>query len=127
MLNFTVVYIYINISNAAFEFICAQAPYNMRGLLIGCFYALNGLASGISALVLFVFAESYTQHKNQKTSLGCDFWFSFVILLIAVAGLIAFFVVVRWYRKRERDYLGREGINHRAVLEAYYENNNITS
>ena len=99
----------------------------MRGLLVGCFYALSGLASGISALLLFIFAESYTHHRRQHTSLGCDFWFSFVILLFAVVGLTLFVVVVRWYRKRERDYLGREGINHRAVLEAYYENNSNTS
>jgi peptide/histidine transporter 3/4 len=110
----------------AYEFICAQAPFNMRGLLVGCFYALQGLASGISALLLFIFAEGYTGHKSLHTLHGCDFSFSVVILLFGVVGLIAYSVVVRWYKKRERDYLGREGINHRAVLEAYYENNNNT-
>ena len=98
----------------------------MRGLLIGCFYTLQGFISGISALLLFIFAEGYTRHEIEDTLFGCEFWFSFAIVFVTVVGLISLFVVVRWYKNRERDYLGREGINHRAIVEAYYENNNNT-
>lgn len=99
----------------------------MRGLLIGCFYTLYGLANGMAALLLLVFATGYSSREIQKTVFGCEFWFNFTVLLIAIAGLAVFFVVVRWYRNRERDYLGREFVNQRAVLEAYYDSSSNTS
>ena len=105
-------------SIAAFEFLCAQSPYNMRGLLIGSFYSLQGLAAGLSSLLLLLFAEF---PAGNQQSLKSDFWFNFVILLLTVVGVIVFSGVVRWYKKRERDYLGRECVDHRAILEAYYD------
>lgn len=90
----------------------------MRGLLIGSFYSLQGLAAGLSSLLLLLFVEFPA--GNQR-SLKSDFWFNFVILLLTVGGVIVFSGMVRWYKKRERDYLGREYVDHRAVLEAYYD------
>lgn len=93
----------------------------MRGLLIGCFYALQGLSSGIAAILLVLFAEGYSGHQSQNTIVGCEFWFNSSLLLLTITALVVFCVVVRWYRNRERDYQGREFINHRAILEAYYD------
>jgi len=61
--------------NAAFEFICAQSPYNMRGLLIGMFYALQGIANGITALILLVFGTSFSSQAGKTTRglFGCEF------------------------------------------------------
>lgn len=95
----------------------------MRGLLIGCFYALQGLSSGMAAVLLVVFAEGYSSHPSQNTTVGCEFWFNSSLLLFTIVALIVFFVVVRWYKNRERDYQGREFVNQRAILEAYYDVN----
>ena len=93
----------------------------MRGLLIGCFYALQGLSSGMVALLLLVFAEGYSSHQNQKTIFGCEFWFNSLLLVFTVTALVVFIGVVRWYRNRERDYQGREFVNERAILEDYFD------
>ena len=108
--------------NAAFEFICAQSPYNMRGLLIGMFYALQGIANGIAALILLVFGTSFSSQAGKTTRglFGCEFWFNFVILFIAIAGLGAYLATVRWYRNRQRGFTGQEFVNQQAILEAYY-------
>ena len=93
----------------------------MRGLLIGLFYALQGLADGIAALLLVIFASGYSGQRHQKSLFGCEFWFNFVILLFTIASLVLYFVVVKWYRNRERGYWGQEYVNQRAILEAYYD------
>ena len=93
----------------------------MRGLLIGCFYALQGLSGAIAAILLIVFAEGYSSHKVHKSVFECEFWFNFTALLFTIAGLVVFTVVVRWYKNRERDYIDREYVDERAILEAYYD------
>lgn len=93
----------------------------MRGLLIGCFYALTGLCYGVAALLLLLFAEGYSSHKIQKTIFGCEFWFNSLLLGLTITVLVVFMMVVRWYRNRERDYQGREFVNQRAILEDYYD------
>ena len=93
----------------------------MRGLLIGCFYALQGVAGTLSSIMLLIFAKGYSGHKEWKTMLGCDFWFGTAVFVVTLAGLAAYSVVARWYKNRERDYLGREYANQREILEAYYE------
>ena len=87
----------------------------MRGLLIGIFYAIDGIFVGITGLILLFFAKS---HLYTHT-LSCGLLFYLVVLLIGTVGLVVYCVVARWYRKRQRG--GQEFVNERAILESYYE------
>ena len=78
------------------EFICSQAPYSMKGAIIGAQYTLLSICSiplvVIIALVLY---------KKDLSSLGtgtisCEFWYA---LLIIVAYL-SLFVILAWMLKR---------------------------
>lgn len=100
---------------AAFEFICAQSPYRFRGMLVGTFYALDGLCSAAVSL----FAVALTNgHGNRPWSVsgGCGTVYYSVMLAIAVIGL-AFYMLAGWmYIPRERD----EHIDHHMIAENYY-------
>lgn len=86
------------------------------------FYALQGIANGIAVLILLVFGTGYSSQAGKTSSglFGCEFWFNFVILFIAIAGLGAYLATVRWYRNRQRGFTGQEFVNQQAILEAYY-------
>ena len=78
----------------------AQAPYSMRGLVIGLTYGL--LAVYISAVVT---AESLFSSKSFTWGTGvtsCGFWYSFLVLISLVIALMMF-AIVRSVTKRERE------------------------
>ena len=121
--NYIIYKLYL--SDAAYEFVCAQSPYNMRGLLIGLLYALGGIANGLAGLIVLIFGEGYSTeagHLHSSESIfSCSFWFNFVILFVATVGFGSYLGIVRWYRNRQRGYVGREFVNQQALLEAYYD------
>ena len=91
----------------------------MRGLLIGLLYALGGIANGLACLIVLIFGGA--RLKSSENIFSCSFWFNFVILFVAVVGFGSYLGIVRWYRKRQRGYVGREFVNQQALLEAYYD------
>ena len=98
---------------AGFEFICAQSPYSFRGMLIGTFYAIQGLFTTIAMLIAVIIAYGYKEHYGNY---GCGYVYYPVMLGIAVVGFVIY-VVVGWrYKRRERD----EHIDHHIIAENYY-------
>ena len=85
-----------------YEFIIAQSPDKMKGLIIGISFACRGLVSIISYGFGFV----------QFT-----FCFDFSILLFVVVLFVVFLVLSKRYTLRERN---RE-INIQAIVEEHYE------
>ncbi|KAL5464117.1 hypothetical protein EMCRGX_G033084 [Ephydatia muelleri] len=82
---------------AAYQFICAQAPYNMRGMLFGVFYSITGLfalLSGIFDLSIMYF------YKYLTPSCGTIYYAS--MTLIGVMGFVTFVLVATKYRRRDR-------------------------
>jgi cbb3-type cytochrome oxidase subunit 3 len=109
---------YSCIHNAGFEFICAQSPYNMRGLLIGVFYSVQDLFSLASFLLRFTFSSKdvYSYPFLGKTGRTCAFWFFLVAIGVSVLGL-AFYWVVAWkYKRRKRD----DVFNEVTLIEEYF-------
>ena len=103
---------------AGFEFICAQSPYNMRGLLIGVFYSVQGLFSLASSLLQFTFSSKGVRSYPflGKTGQTCAFWFFLVAIGASVLGL-AFCWVVAWkYKRRKRD----DVFNEVTLIEEYF-------
>ena len=87
------------------EFISAQSPQSMKGLLIGMFFALKGIFQLISSAVLFLFSTNRiwvrSRHINAVTN--CGFGYLLFTCVAGLIGLILFSVVAKRYKYRERD------------------------
>ena len=99
---------------AAYEFICAQSPHAMKGLLIGTFYTMKGVFQLIGALVIFVPFYTYRLTTNLPS---CGFVYYLVNILVALTGLVAYTWVARRYQYRQRD----EPDNIYRYAEEYYD------
>ena len=100
------------------EFVVAQSPYSMRGLMLGINFMLYGIFVGFGAIVLMAFSLGWFKHGNGgKPSCGTSFITTVVI--IGFVGALAYLFSVRKYKERQRG--GQVDINHQTVLEGYYE------
>ena len=106
----------ILIGVGSFEFICAQTPYSMRGLIFGC-------TNGSSIFCLFVgygISEPFTQHLiNWDTgTISCGFWYLLSIGLLMVIHTAILLILMKYYKRRKReDVLPNEHI----FAERYYD------
>ena len=97
---------------ASYEFICAQSPHSMKGLLIGAFFAINGLFHLLSVLGIFL---PFTFWKLRFPS--CSFGYYLTSIFVSFVGLVIYTCVARRYKLRERDEPSRIHI----YAEEYYE------
>ena len=111
--------VYVNI--AIFELVCAQAPYSMKGLLIGLIYSLNGLYSAISGV--FPLAFTLIKPTEGRQFLTCGFAFYLTNTAILLVGIVVCSALAKWYKLRERD---ERPYDHR-YAEEYYNKYGITS
>lgn len=111
--------VYVNIS--VFELVCAQAPYSMKGLLIGLIYSLNGLCSAINGVFPLVFAQ--IKPTKGRQFLTCGFAFYLTNTVILLVGIAIFSALAKWYKLRKRD---ERPYDHR-YAEEYYNKYRATS
>ena len=100
---------------AAYEFICAQSPHAMKGLLIGTFFMVKGVFQLIGTAVLALL-NRYWWKLGTPSFLGCNFVSSLINIIIAAVGLVAYSWVARRYQYRQRD----EPDNIYRYAEEYY-------
>ena len=84
------------------EFISAQSPHTMKGLLLGVFYAFRGLFFTLGCVATFPFA----QEKLWGDYCGifdCGFYYYLSNSVLGVIGLVVFLMAAKRYRNRERD------------------------
>ena len=95
---------------ALYEFICAQSPHAMKGMLIGLSFAMKGLFQllgfALGMLILFI----------NKCFLSCAIDFYILTLVVGVVGLAVYVYVARKYKLRERD----EPCHVHRFVEDYY-------
>jgi peptide/histidine transporter 3/4 len=82
------------------EFICAQAPLNMKGLLLGIGYALYGLGSLVQSAISIPFLHS--RSVWDQAPLTCGIWYFIVQSVIVIAGFVVVIIVIKTYRRRIR-------------------------
>ena len=103
---------------AGYEFICAQSPYNMKGLLFGCYYSMRGIFQLLADVWYVGWTYGYRNiGGNVIMYPSCGSWYYLSTTVIGVLGLVAFCLVAKWYKKRERE----EPANERLLVEAYYD------
>ena len=99
---------------AIYEFICAQSPHAMKGLLIGTFFLIKGLFRflGVTAVLI-----PFTWWDFNTSFPSCGFVYYLVNMVVAVIGLVAYTWVARKYQYRQRD----EPDNIYRYAEEYYD------
>ena len=105
---------YMILTISLIEFIIAQSPHSMKGVLIGFYYVLRFGFSGTLTLVEHFAFEKYPIYSN---SLSCGTVYYIITIAVALLNLIAYIFVSRKYKLRERD----EVINFHIFAEKYYE------
>ena len=103
------------------EFISAQVPYSMKGLIIGLLYSLAmffATAIGLPSLLLF-------KHKLSTWGTGtisCGFWYALLVIVVELFICAALLLFMRWYKNRKReDVLPNEHF----FAERYYSKNTM--
>ena len=89
------------VMTTALEFISAQSPHFMKGLLVGLFFAIIGLFQLISALALIPFLtkdiwDTNSMRQNPPVT-NCGFGYFIFTFIVALVGLIIFLVVAKKY------------------------------
>ena len=92
---------------SALEFILAQGPRSMQGLLIGLWYAYQS----VSVLL----GVSYLLHSYQNF----QYWLTVLNTCLAVISFTIFIIISRWYKYRQREESSE--INRQAIIEEYTE------
>jgi uncharacterized membrane protein len=108
---------YLLVQSTAIEFILAQSPHSMKGLLVGVFFAIKGLFQFISAIAVVPFAiPSIWNGVNSVTN--CGFGYYLFTMVVGFIGLVVLSITVRSYKYRQRD----ERPFDTRFAEQYYEN-----
>ena len=84
------------------EFLCAQSPYSMRGLLFGITYGAVGFFSVFGYALMLpvkILSEAKLSYRY-----GCLFWYLVFGLAVMVGSLILVVIVFKCYKKRAREY-----------------------
>ena len=87
---------------SSLEFVCAQAPYSMKGLLFGTMFALSGVFLVLAYIGLLPFRVQMSGIHWDNVPMGCGFWFFVAYLILCLVLAVCFLAVVRTYKNRQR-------------------------
>ena len=103
------------VTTSTLEFISAQSPHTMKGLLVGVFFAIQGFFQLIGYVATLPF--SLTQHWTQVPPvISCGFIYLAFTSVIGLFGLILFIIAAKRYKYRKRDH---ENFSQNEVEEVY--------
>ena len=90
------------------EFILAQAPRSMQGLLIGLWYAYQSLAVAVRLVSVLTLQDVH-----------CHYWPYIIKTVLAIVSLFFYLLASHWYKYRQREE--PSNINRQAIIEEYTE------
>ncbi len=82
------------------EFICAQAPSVLSGMLVGLMYSVSTTAFGLGVRVFAAWSLVYQEHTDSPS---CGVWLTLFATITAILGCVLWCAVAKWYKRRERD------------------------
>ena len=90
---------------STFEFISAQSPHTMKGVLVGLLFAVRGFFQLTEAVLLFPFSVKTIWNKVaiQTPQISCEFSYYLVTSFIALVGLVLLAIAARKYQYRKRE------------------------
>lgn len=86
------------------EFLCAQSPYSMKGLLFGFSFGALGLFS-IMGYFLLKPIQILSQRVVPGHRYGCLFWYFLMVLGILIVILSVYLLLFKCYKKRLRQFV----------------------
>ena len=75
----------------------------MRGMMVGLFFFIWGIASTITEFLVALF-----ERVDLDRTLTCGFWYYLIFLILAVIGLAMYVKVFRKYKNRQRGEIQSE-------------------
>ena len=97
---------------AVLEFMCAQSPYHMRGLLVSFV-----LPPTVASYIVGIRVGVALRHNVCSTHMQCSLISFSVKIVTCFIGFLLFCVVARWYKMRVRD----EDYSTQRVVEEVYD------
>ena len=91
----------------SFEFISAQSPSSMKGLLVGVFFNIRAFFQLVGGVALIPFSSESlwdSEHMREHPPItNCGFGYLLFTCIVALIGLVLLSVVARRYKYRKRD------------------------
>ena len=110
---------YTILSVSLIEFVIAQSPESMWGMLIGAYYSIRVGLAGCLYLIFgyaFKFQQSGRSSTVSHNQPSCGVVYSVIFTVSAFLSLIAFTIVACKYKRRKRDDI----VNVHIFAEEYY-------
>ena len=99
------------------EFIAAQVPTSMKGVLLGVCYCSAIITGTIDSLVTVFGPFKQTISIKGTKLIDCGFWYTLLHIVLCTFGCIVCAFIIKWYKMRKReDVLPNEQI----YAEEYY-------
>ena len=95
------------------EFVFAQAPHSMKGLLIGVYFGISGLYESTGWIIVNVF-----KYLKKSWIPSCEFYIFSVNAMVMLTSLLLFLVLSKKYKLRSRGDI----FNPNIIAENFYEN-----
>ena len=103
------------------EFISAQSPNSMKGLLVGVFFAIKGLFQFLSSIIIIPFSLKNVWNADHllehPAAISCGFGYLLFSCVVGLVGLVLFSVAAKKYKYRDRD----EVTFRQIVVEEIYD------
>ena len=94
---------------SAYEFMWAQAPSTMKGLILGIMYAFLGLSAMLQSAISAPFLFIHTSWRNLP--LSCGIWYYLMQMVIVFVTFAVFYFIVKRYRQSQRNELGLQPVS----------------
>ena len=105
----------VTLSIGGIEFICAQTPYSMKGLMVGTVYG----SVVIIAIIGYGITVPFTRHMITWSTgvISCGFWYLLLMIIVLIFNSTLLLILGKLYKNRKReDVLPNEQI----FAERYY-------
>ena len=86
---------------AGLEFVCAQAPFNMKGLIFGITYAVFGGCTLLQTGLLVPF-HYIDEEVWKKAPLTCGIWYFIIQAVLVLVCFVLMIMVISKYKSRTR-------------------------
>ena len=107
---------------ATLEFISAQSPQSMKGLLIGVFFAIRGLFQFLNSIIIIPFSLKHPWASGEMLEhppvTNCGFVYLLSTCVVGLIGLILFSMAAKKYKYRARN---AEDLFRQADIEEIYD------
>ena len=111
----------LTVTVTTLEFISAQSPQSMKGLLVGVFFAIRGLFQFLNSIVIIPLSLKQPWASREMIEhppvTNCGFVYLALTSVTGLIGLILFSLAAKRYKYRKRD----EGMFHQHEVEEIYD------